>query len=96
MATPVMRSGSGTGKMPAVMSSSCWAVGMKRAVASCAWPALPMMVRWTLRLRMPDCLAEEYGKYLVIPHVRFAYGARAGAGGVGEQRRVCGLSARAW
>ena len=28
----------------------------------------------TLRLRMPDCLAEEYGKYLVIPHVRFAYG----------------------
>ena len=28
----------------------------------------------TLRLRMPDCLAEEYGKYLVIPHVRLAYG----------------------
>ena len=28
----------------------------------------------TLRLRMPDCLAEQHGKYLVIPHVRFAYG----------------------
>ena len=28
----------------------------------------------TLRLRMPDCLAERHGKYLVIPHVRFAYG----------------------
>ena len=28
----------------------------------------------TLRLRMPDCLAEEYGKYLVIEGVRFAYG----------------------
>ena len=28
----------------------------------------------TLRLRMPDCLAEQQGKYLVIPHVRFAYG----------------------
>ena len=30
--------------------------------------------RLTLRLRMPDCLAEQHGKYLVIPHVRFAYG----------------------
>ena len=28
----------------------------------------------TLRLRMPDCLAGLHGKYLVIPHVRFAYG----------------------
>ena len=28
----------------------------------------------TLRLRMPDGLAEQHGKYLVIPHVRFAYG----------------------
>ena len=28
----------------------------------------------TLRLRMPDCLVEEHGKYLTIRHVRFAYG----------------------
>ena len=28
----------------------------------------------TLRLRLPDCLAEEYGKYVVIAGVRFAYG----------------------
>ena len=28
----------------------------------------------TLRLRMPDCLAGEHGKYLVIQGVRFAYG----------------------
>ena len=28
----------------------------------------------TLRLRLPDCLAEQYGKYLVIAGVRFAYG----------------------
>ena len=28
----------------------------------------------TLRLRIPDCLANQHGKYLVIPHVRFAYG----------------------
>ena len=28
----------------------------------------------TLRLRMPDCLASKYGKYLTMPGVRFAYG----------------------
>ena len=28
----------------------------------------------SLRLRMPDCLAEQHGKYLVIEGVRFAYG----------------------
>jgi len=28
----------------------------------------------TLRLRMPDCLAEQYGKYITVVNVRFAYG----------------------
>ncbi|MCY3657446.1 MAG: IS200/IS605 family accessory protein TnpB-related protein [Caldilineaceae bacterium] len=28
----------------------------------------------TLRLRLPDCLAPEYGKYLTLQGVRFAYG----------------------
>ena len=28
----------------------------------------------TLRLRIPDCLAKQHGKYLTIPGVRFAYG----------------------
>ena len=28
----------------------------------------------TLRLRMPDCLADQHGKYLTIERVRFAYG----------------------
>ena len=28
----------------------------------------------TLRLRMPDCLAGEHGKYVVIEGVKFAYG----------------------
>ena len=28
----------------------------------------------TLRLRLPDCLAAQYGKYLIIKGVRFAYG----------------------
>ena len=30
--------------------------------------------RLTLRLRMPDCLAAQHGKYLTIEGVRFAYG----------------------
>ena len=30
--------------------------------------------RLTLRLRLPDCLVGQYGKYLVIEGVRFAYG----------------------
>ena len=28
----------------------------------------------TLRLRLPDCLADEHGKHLVVEGVRFAYG----------------------
>ena len=28
----------------------------------------------TLRLRMPACLAEQYGKYITVENVRFAYG----------------------
>ena len=28
----------------------------------------------TLRLRMPDCLAGQHGKYLVMRGVRFIYG----------------------
>ena len=27
-----------------------------------------------LRIRLPDALAEKFGKYLNIPHIRFAYG----------------------
>ena len=50
----------------------------------------------TLRLRLPDCLANQHGKYLVIPHVRFAYGHEQVLAAIGEQRRVRRLSARAW
>ena len=28
----------------------------------------------TLRLRLPDCLAEKHGKYIIMEEVRFAYG----------------------
>ena len=37
MGMPVMRNGSRTGGMFGVMNSSCWAAGMKRRDASCAW-----------------------------------------------------------
>ena len=51
----------------------------------------------TLRLRLPDCLAEQHGK---VPGHRgraVCLRTRAGAGGVGEQRRVrCRIPARAW
>ena len=50
----------------------------------------------TLRLRMPDCLAEQHGKYLVIPHVRFAYGHGQVLAALGSNAEYCGLSARAW
>ena len=42
----------------------------------------------TLRLRMPDCLAQEYGKHLVIENVRFAYGHGAGPGSPSIQCRL--------
>ena len=42
----------------------------------------------TLRLRMPDCLANQHGKYLGHPTRAVRLRTRAGAGGVGEQRRV--------
>ena len=40
-----MRSGNGTGVMPAVMSSSCWAAETKRRAVSSASPVLPTTVR---------------------------------------------------
>ena len=38
----------------------------------------------TLRLRLPDCLAEQHGKYLVIAGVRFAYGHEQVLAGLGS------------
>ena len=38
----------------------------------------------TLRLRMPDSLAGQHGKYLVIPGVRFAYGNEQVLAGLGS------------
>ena len=50
----------------------------------------------TLRLRMPDCLAGQHGKYLTIQGVQFCLRPRAGANGVGEQRRIRRVPTRAW
>ena len=47
---------------------------MKRRAASSASTSVADDGRLTLRLRLPDCLANQHGKYLVIEGVRFAYG----------------------
>ena len=58
----------------AATSSSSWGAGMRRRVASSAWRLLLMTVTLTLRLRMPNCLAGQHDKYVVIEGVWFAYG----------------------
>ena len=50
----------------------------------------------TLRLRMPDSLAELHGKYLVVPNVRFASGHDVVLGGAGKQHGVRGVPTKAW
>ncbi len=42
----------------------------------------------TLRLRLPDALAHEHGRYLTIPGVRFAYGHEAVLAALASSRRV--------
>ena len=74
MATPVMRSGyrdwrDARSNEFFVLGSRDETSGCQLCVASIADDG-----SLTLRLRMPDCLANQHGKYLVIPHVRFAYG----------------------
>ena len=57
-------------------SNEFFVLGSRDETAGCQLcvTSVPDDGRLTLRLRMPDCLAEQHGKYLVIPHVRFAYG----------------------
>ena len=50
----------------------------------------------TLRLRMPDCLAEQHGKYLVIRGCAVCLRPRAGANGLAQQCRLRRIPARAW
>ena len=63
---PAVRNGSRTGGMPAAASSLCWGAGMRSAGASSALPVLLQDGTLVLRLRMPDCLAGQHGKHLVI------------------------------
>ena len=60
--------------MPAATSSSL--LGSRDETAGCQLCVATVADdgTLTLRLRMPDCLAEQHGKYLVIAGVRFAYG----------------------
>ena len=50
----------------------------------------------TLRLRLPDALAGQHGKYLTVEGVRFKYGQGAGAGGPGGQCRIFPIPGPAW
>ena len=69
-----MRNGYRTGKMLAVMRF--FVLGSRDETAGCQLCVATVADdgTLTLRLRMPDCLANQHGKYLIIPHVRFAYG----------------------
>ena len=72
MATAAMRSGSGTGGMPAATISSCWAAGT--AGCQLCVTSIADDGSLTLKLRLPDGLAGGHGKYLTIAGVYFAYG----------------------
>ena len=85
MATPAMKNGWGTGGNPAATeffvlgSRDETAGGCQFCVATVADDGT-----LTLRLRMPDSLAGQHGKYLVIPGVRFAYGNEQVLAGLGS------------
>ena len=72
--TPVTRNGSWTGAVPAAMSSS--SLGSRDETGGCQLCVATVANdgSLTLRVRLPDCLADERGKYLDIPGVRFKYG----------------------
>ena len=71
---PVMRGGSGDWQD--ARSNEFFVLGSRDETSGCQLCVASITDdgSLTLRLRMPDCLAKEYGKYLVIPGVRFAYG----------------------
>ena len=57
-------------------SDECFVLGSRDETGGCQLcvAAVADDGTLTLRLRMPDCLAEQHGKYLVMQGVRFAYG----------------------
>ena len=50
----------------------------------------------TLRLRMPDCLANQHGKYLVIEGVWFAYGHEQALAALHSNAGYAAYRRRAW
>ena len=57
-----------------VLGSRGWGAGMRRRGCQLGVATVADDGTLTLRLRMPDCLSGQHGKYLVIEGVRFAYG----------------------
>ena len=72
MATTVMRNGCRTGKM--LSSDEFFVLGSRDETSGCQLCVASIADDGSLTLRLPDCLAEQHGKYLVIEGVRFAYG----------------------
>ena len=60
----------------AACSNECFVLGSRDETAGCQLCVASIADdgTLTLRLRMPDCLVGQHGKYLVIGGVRFAYG----------------------
>ena len=90
-ATPITVSGSGTGRPPEVMSSSCWGAGTRRRAASLCVATVAEDGSLTLRLRVPDCLAGRAWQVPGHSWHPFQVRPRAGPGGPEEQRPVRGL-----
>ena len=69
-----MRSGSGTGAT--ARSDEFFVLGSRDETAGCQLCVATVAGdgSLTLRLRLPDALAEEQGKHLVITGIRFKYG----------------------
>ena len=65
---------SGLAGCPGATSSSSWAAGMKRQGCQLCVATIAEDGSLNLRVRMPDALPEQHGKYLLIQNVRFAYG----------------------
>ena len=86
-AIPIMLSGSGTGALPAAMSSSCWEAGTRRPAASCVWPRLMMTVPLPFGSGSLAAWRERRASTWSF-RGPFQLRPRAGAGGPGQQRRV--------
>ena len=63
-----------TGGIPGATSFSYWGARDETAGCQLCVATIAEDGSLNLRVRMPDALAEQHGKYLLIQNVRFAYG----------------------